>query len=154
MRLRYTTFLRRQLIGPLFFLVSLACLTVSGCGDDGKVERFPVRGSVNVDGRPAEGVLMFFCPVNPTPEIERLRPVGFTSPDGKFELTTFDRADGAPAGEYKVLFQWPGKSTDTRDGGGAGPDRFRGRYNNLDTAQITAKVDGPTDLPPFELKSK
>jgi hypothetical protein len=131
-------------------------LALAGCGD-GKIKRFPVKGSVTVDGQPADGAMVVFCPVNPSPEVEALRPSAKADASGAFALMTFDAGDGAPAGEYKVLVKWPAKPTmDARDGrpGAPGPDRLKGKYYNLDNTQLTAQVDGPTELPPFALKSK
>jgi hypothetical protein len=133
-----------------------AVLAVAGCGD-GKIKRFPVHGSVTVDGQPADGAMVIFCPVNPNAEVEMLRPSAKADSTGAFNLMTFDAGDGAPAGEYKVLVKWPAKpKVDARDGrpGAPGPDRLRGKYNNQDTTPFTAKVDGPTELPPFALQSK
>ncbi|HMO87155.1 MAG TPA: hypothetical protein PKC18_19780, partial [Lacipirellulaceae bacterium] len=81
----------------------------------------------------------------------------FTGPDGKFELTTLNKADGSPSGEYKVLAQWPAQGSGDSRGGerSMGPDRLRGRYMNLETTPLTAKIEnGPAELPPFELKSR
>lgn len=135
-------------------LVSTVLVALAGCGD-GKIARYPVTGSVTIDGKPAEGVMVIFCPVGGSEELQKQRPFGFTGADGSFELTTVSKADGSPAGEYKVLAQWPAKVSDGRDGGGLGPDRFRGRYMNLATTQLTAAIqEGPTELPPFDLKSR
>jgi hypothetical protein len=134
--------------------VSLACAL--GCGD-GKVKRNPVNGSVNVDGKPAGGVMLLFVPVDGTPEFQRLRPMGITGPDGKFSLNTFGNGDGVPAGQFKVLITWPGKSNGpSRDGPGQmGPDQFKGRYNNLEKTEFNVDVKpGGIDLPPYELKSR
>jgi hypothetical protein len=135
----------------------LAISWIAGCGD-GQIKRYPVTGSVTVDGKPADGAMVIFCPGDDAPaEVRRTRPFGFTGPDGHFLLTTLTKADGSPAGEYKVLIQWPAASGgDSRDGGRSiGPDRLNGRYMSLDRCEIKVKIgDGPNDLPPFELKSK
>jgi hypothetical protein len=148
------SFLRATSVISIAFL-SAAFALLAGCGD-GKVTRFPVTGSVLIDGTPADGAMVIFCPTQGSEEVMKLRPFGYTGPDGKFELTTVDKADGSPAGDYKVLIQWPAKQgMDARDGGNLGPDRLRGRYMNLETTQLTAKIEeGPTNLPPFNLKSR
>ena len=100
--------------------------------------------------------MVIFCPTEGSEEVMKLRPFGYTGPDGKFELTTVNKADGSPAGNYKVLIQWPAKTGgDPRDGGSIGPDRLQGRYMNLENSQLIAKIEeGPTELPPFDLKSR
>ena len=131
-------------------------LAVAGCGD-GKIGRYPVNGSVNVDGKPAGGVQVMFCPIGGSPELQRLRPTAFTSPDGKFELMTIDKGDGAPPGQYKVLLGWAAVvNGQTGDAGqGLGNDRLQGRYWNLDKSQFTVDVKAEkNNVPPFELKSR
>jgi len=130
-------------------------LAVTGCGD-GKVGKAPVHGSVNIDGKPAAGVVVFFCPTNGPPEIQKIRPMGITGADGKFELTTVDRGDGAPPANYKVIMMWPAAGAPGQDGSiQMGPDRLKNRYMNLDNSQFTVEVKaGTNDVPPFELKSK
>jgi hypothetical protein len=138
------------------YLITICVVVAAGCGK-AKLPRYPVHGSVNVDGRPAEGAMVIFCPVTASDEAKTKRPFGLTGADGKFVLTTIEQADGAPPGEYKVLVQWPSNSGgDTRDGmRSIGPDRLKGKYMNLDKAELNATVgEAETNLPPFELKSK
>jgi hypothetical protein len=138
------------------FALLAGLIAASGCGD-GKIPRYPVHGSVNIDGRPADGAMVIFCPVGGSEAVQKTRPFGFTGPDGKFELTTLNKADGSPTGEYKVLIQWPANAQEEATAGRRtlGADRLNGRYMNLQKTQLTATIkDGPTDLPPFELKSQ
>jgi hypothetical protein len=142
----------------LVCLLPLAiCAFTTGCSD-GKIDRYPVTGIVNVDGRPAEGAMVIFCPVEGAENLLRERPFGITGSDGKFLLTTIEKDDGAPAGTYKILVQWIAKSPEAnldRDRDSGSYDRLRGRYMNLETTSLTATVDeGPTDLAPFELTTK
>jgi hypothetical protein len=72
---------------------------------------------------------------------------------------TFDPGDGAPAGDYKVLIQWPAPvSAEAARGGGraaVGPDRLRGKYFNLDKTTLAATVqEQANELSPFELQSR
>src|SRR6478672_9587864 len=115
-----------------FGLVLAGLVAWVGCSD-GKIARYPVHGSVNIDGKAADGVMVIFCPVGGSEAVQKTRPFGFTGSDGKFELTTLQKGDGAPAGDYKVLAQWPTKSsTAVNDGGRSlGGDRLQGRYLNL-----------------------
>jgi hypothetical protein len=146
-------------ISLMSLTVLLALVALAGCGD-GKIRRYHVTGTVAVDGQPAEGVLLIFCPVNATGELEQLRPAGKTDSSGSFTLTTIEPGDGAPAGDYKVLAQWPAPTqASAEDRGGRTPnrgaDRLRGRYYNLEKTPLTAKVEEKSNtLPPFELKTK
>ncbi len=140
-------------------LAALSLVATGGCGD-GKISRYPVTGTVMVDGTPAEGAQVVFCPASSGPELENFRPAGFTDSAGKFTLTTIDSADGAPAGPYKVLVKWqsqPASADDGRGGRGGprGPDRLKGKYYNLDTTPLTATIEEKSnELPPFELSTK
>lgn len=150
---------RREIRTPeraVAFALLAALVAASGCGD-GKIARYPVHGSVNVDGQPAEGVMLIFCPVGGSDEVQKTRPTGATGADGKFELTTLTGNDGAPAGEYKIMAQWFGKMGKDKFGRPAiegDVDKLKGKYMNLEKSELKATVKGATDLPPFELKSK
>jgi hypothetical protein len=145
--------------GAARIAVLLGLLAVSGCGD-GRIPLYPVTGSIVVDGKPADGAMVIFCPQEgQTEQLMRERPVGFAGNDGKYQLTTFVSNDGAPAGQYKVLIQWPLSNTqqggDPRGGRGGGPDRLRGRYFNLERTTLTATInEAPTEIPAFQLTSK
>jgi hypothetical protein len=140
-------------------LVAATLLALPGCGS-GRIETYPVTGLVTVDGRPADGAMVVFVPTATAPEAERTRPFGIADSQGQFSLTTFEQTDGAPAGDYKVLVQWPAprpQSDRERSGrrGSLGPDRLQGKYFNLEKATLTATVkEEATELPPFELKSR
>ena len=140
--------------------IAASLFTLAGC-DDGRIATYPVTGAVLVDGRPAEGAIVVFCPVDPSPELEHLRPAGKADSSGQFNLTTFEPADGAPAGAYKVLVKWPAPRSepDDRQVGGprraaSGPDRLRGKYYNLEQTPLSATIEEQSnELQPFQLES-
>jgi hypothetical protein len=140
-------------------LLGAMSLSIAGCGD-GRIPTYEVNGQVNVNGRPAEGAIVIFCPVDPSAEVEHLRPAGMANASGQFTLTTFEPSDGAPAGEYKVLVKWPAptpasQERDARPGSAnKGPDRLRSKYYNFETTPLKATVQEQSNqLEPFELKS-
>jgi hypothetical protein len=142
--------------GSLLFVVGT--LIIAGCGD-GKIARYPVQGSVTVDGKPADGAIVIFCPIGGGPELEKLRPMGTADQAGAFKLMSITPNDGAPAGPYKVIVKWPAQVSAAADregrGGGIGPDRLRGRYYNLDTTPLSANIEAKSnELAPFDLKTK
>jgi len=63
---------------------------------------FPVEGRLTVDGQPVAGVTVAFYSYNA--ETERWTSVcdGRTDEKGRFQVTTYFRFDGAPAGEFAV----------------------------------------------------
>jgi hypothetical protein len=140
-------------------ILGVTCLTITGCGD-GRIATYAVNGQVNVNGRPAEGAIVVFCPVDPVAEVEHLRPAGKVDASGQFTLTTFEPSDGAPAGQYKVLVKWPAptpasQERDARPGSAnKGTDRLRGKYYSFESTPLQATVEEQSnELPPFELKS-
>src|SRR5205823_6551988 len=119
----------------------------------------PVYGSVTIDGKPAEGAVVIFCPVEAGPELKDLRPSGVTDGQGAFKLMTIQANDGAPAGKYKVLVKWPTPpppGAEDREGRAPkpGPDRLKGKYYDLDRTPLTATIEKKSNqLPPFEVTS-
>lgn len=82
-------------------LATLIALT--GCGGDPGAERpdrTPVSGSVTFAGSPVSGATVTFSPAT---EGTGRAATGITDDAGNFVLGTFERADGAVAGDYKVL---------------------------------------------------
>lgn len=153
---------RRSLGGKLAQLSCLVLVCVLGCGD-GKIARYPVSGSVKVNGKPAAGARVIFCPVGGSEEFQKERPTGKTDDAGNFDLTTFVKGDGAPAGDYQLSIMWiPSKGQapdklpegmfEERTGGGRG-DLLRGRFANPAKSGLTATVtETENSLPPFELE--
>lgn len=72
---------------------------LSGCGD-GRPSLVPVSGKVTLNGAPIDGALIGFEPDG----IEGYsRPsISTTDSSGNFVVGTYDKADGMPAGKYKV----------------------------------------------------
>jgi len=87
----------------------------------------------------------------------RLHPRGMTLPDdatpsatvqddGTFAFTTFEKGDGAPAGEYVATVQWFRVVKDGSVGGNALPPR----YGSPTTSPLTVTIrEGTNELPPF-----
>jgi hypothetical protein len=136
----------------------LIAATAIGCGD-GKIARHPVKGKVTVGGKPATMVRVVFTPVEGAPpELMAVRPFGVTDDQGCFELTTFERGDGAPVGEYMVAVRGrepaiPGERLRADAAAKAQkqsivPDQFGFPDKSGLTASIKA---GLNELPPFDL---
>lgn len=87
----------------------------------------------------------------------RLHPRGMTLPDdatpsatvqedGTFAFTTFEKGDGAPAGEYVATVQWFRLGPD----GGAGGNVLPKRYASPATSPLSVTIrEGKNELPPF-----
>jgi hypothetical protein len=147
--------LSRRLVAPLVPCVVVAALT--SCGSE-KVALYPVRGQILVDGEPAARAFVMFCPVAPSVAVEKLRPSAETADDGRFELKTYVRGDGAPAGDYRVAVTWHGLPIGANaedlpeEEWTAGPNQLPESYGDPERTPLTASVESSdTELAPFEL---
>jgi hypothetical protein len=142
------------------FVLLASLVALSGCGESSGVATYPVTGTVMVDGKPAGGARVIFCPKQGSAEeITRLRPVGITDANGQFGLMTFVKGDGAPAGEYNVIVRWSGdasqNSEGARDRGSRPKDQLKGKYGNPEQSGLSATVaEGETTVPPFQLTAR
>ena len=74
-----------------YFVVTLSLSaaglsTLAGCGD-GKIRTYPVTGTVLVDGQPADGAMVIFCPVEGSEEFTALSTDG--SDRGRRKVSSF-----------------------------------------------------------------
>ena len=135
----------------------LGCLVLGASCQPNK-PFFPVQGQVFVAGKPAEGALVVFHPVE-SQDPRALRPSGIVKEDGSFTLKCYDPqtcptpTDGAPAGEYLVTVNWiPSNYAEYRN---VLPDKLQGRYSDPKSSGLRATVKGePNDLPAFQLDLK
>ena len=121
---------------------------LTGC-DENTVDIHPVKLTLLYKGKPATGAEAVFHPKSEQLKELKLYPNGRAGTDGRVELTTFEPADGAPAGEYRITVVWT-NSKDPDDGEEAtevAPDRLGGRYGNPDRTplSITVSVDGANE---------
>lgn len=87
---------------PLRAICLALLLSVWGCGD-GLPKRYPAGGVVRFDdGRPVRNATIEFVP-----EAKGPSPRGRIDRDGHFVLGTYEGADGAPAGDYRVVVIQP-----------------------------------------------
>lgn len=93
---------------PARWLIGLFITTnLIGC-DRGTTERplVPAGGEVRVNGQPATGALVLLTPANAIADPEAPYPRAKVGQDGRFQLTTYRRDDGAPPGEYRATVTW------------------------------------------------
>jgi prepilin-type N-terminal cleavage/methylation domain-containing protein/prepilin-type processing-associated H-X9-DG protein len=128
-----------------------ACLCLVSCSNKyGDHPPYPTTGQILVNGQPAKGARVVFHHVDDW-GAKSIVPQTWTGDDGRFVLSTYEVGDGAPAGEYRVVVQWPAY----RHGKDVGPDRLEGKFANPETSGLTAKVSkGTNELLPFDLKVK
>ena len=96
----------------LTLLTGLA-VSLTGCGDgvpNGFArETLPVSIGLTYKGQPAPDAVVVFHPVTrPDDDKPFVTPRGIAKPDGTLEVTTYERGDGVPPGEYRLAFSWQG----------------------------------------------
>ncbi len=90
--------------------VAVCCgivLALSGCGEEQPPEVVPVSGTVTQNGQPLADVIVKFYPKAGAPVAS-----GVTGEDGRFQLSSFQRHDGAVAGEHEVGVYMPKTEAD------------------------------------------
>jgi hypothetical protein len=135
----------RHLAG-LFF-----CLCLLSCGKQyGDHPPYPISGVVLVNGQPAKGARVVFHHLGDWGE-KSIVPQAVTGEDGRFVLSTYGVGDGAPAGEYQVVVEWPAY----RRGRNVGPDRMMGKFAKPKTSGLRVQIKkGNNELAPFDLKAE
>jgi hypothetical protein len=140
--------------------LALALIILVSCS--GKREReipnrqktVPVHGQVFLDGNPAQGVKVTLSPKG-SPSTSG--PSADVGEDGSFQISTYDPNDGAPAGEYVLIFTYKDPKAplaitfDTPEP----PDDFKGKYADPKKSQhrVTVPEDGPdVDVGRIDLK--
>lgn len=136
-------------------LLGLCCLASCQKKDPNRKETFPLTGQVYVDGEVPDSPITVKC--HPVGGMDKQNPTvssAFTEEDGKFSISTYEKSDGIPAGDYILTFYW-GKRNLVSMGYG-GPDKLKGRYKDPKTSKIrvTVKAGEPTDLGRIDLKTK
>jgi len=124
-----------------------------------RVKTYPVVGKVTVDGQPAANLQVVAhstappkkAETNPdgTPKTKIYVPAmlsAFTDKDGHFEISTYKKGDGIPAGEYTLTFLWGQYNLMSAKYGG--PDKLKGKYKDPKKSEIKFTTDPtkPTDL--------
>ncbi len=130
-------------MSPLLFVGVVFC----GCSTaPSGPEKFPVQGSVQINGSPAVQVAVTLHHTDPAVQGNLKFPTGVTGADGRFELSCEGDRDGAIAGEYRVSLAW--MSSPELDAF----DMLQSAYSDPAKTGIVARVpaaDG--ELPPFVL---
>jgi hypothetical protein len=124
-------------------------LVLAGCGPSRKPV-FAVKGQLlDAEGKPAIGAKVYFHRLG---ELDKnpVYPVGVVDEAGAFSLTTYNKGDGAPAGDYAVTVEWRPRvvSPAVVPRG----DRLQGRFSDPSKSPFKATVGAqPTTLEPFRL---
>ena len=97
-----------RIMATLLPVFALLVLALAGCGGEAwHAATYPAGGVVSVNGTPPEGLVVELHSTGEKVDQRQSRPWGITDSSGHYELTTYEKNDGAPAGEYAVVLRWP-----------------------------------------------
>lgn len=126
-------------------------LLAGGCSSRSKEPVYPVRGQVLLDGKPlAEAAVVF----------HRLDEQGrsltaTTSADGRFQLTSYEPEDGAPAGQYAITVEHRALVKEGDEMMRTGRNLLPARYADPSRSGLRCSVQaGRNELPPWPLRSR
>jgi len=136
-----------------FARIALVCWASTGvlfvgCSRSDRVVTTPVEGKVlGQDGKPLERATVVLHPTDTSAKFPK--PRGTTDAQGLFQLSTYDTADGAPVGKYKVTIeQW---YRDTPDQ--APTNHLTPQMASESTSGIEIQLSkGPNVLEPFKVR--
>jgi hypothetical protein len=111
---------------------------------------YPAKGVLNYKGKPLGGAMITLIPQN-SEFPDSVRPSATTKDDGTFELGTYSRSDGAPAGAYKALvLHFP--VVGPKDNPSPGRNDLPAKYARPESTDLTVEVsESSTELKPLEL---
>lgn len=136
----------------LWLLLSLAGISLhSGCGSKYPVECQPVRGQVLVGDKPLAEARVIFHPLSEQP-VGVPKPMGVCDEEGRFELSTFDVYDGAPAGQYAITVEYRELKYVGEEEIRAGRDLVPPEFGDLKKTILKYEVVlGENEVPPLQL---
>ncbi|MGV2332829.1 MAG UNVERIFIED_CONTAM: hypothetical protein LVR18_01365 [Planctomycetaceae bacterium] len=135
---------------PLQLLLAIM-LGLAGCSEQPMWEvTHPSKGSLSFRGKPVADADIVLFPEDPTWP-ETVRPRARTNADGTFEVWTWEKGDGAPAGTYKVTLVHREVAL-SKDAVVAKPNDLPPKYERHVTSDISITiVPGENQIPAFSL---
>jgi tetratricopeptide (TPR) repeat protein len=119
-----------------------------------RVRVYPAHGQIYFEGKIIPGASIRLDPTW-TKDLVFPRPHTIVNEDGTFVLGTYGKADGAPAGEYRVSVQLMMRANTKGDseGGKLPQNALPPRYANFDTSGLTVQIqEGENAIPALHLK--
>lgn len=129
------------------FQIAAISLAGIGCSDGWQAKTYPAAGRVTINGMAPEGARVHLHPVGKKVDQRNSSPWGIVQKDGKFTLSTYQKGDGAPLGEYKVTLRWPFEPNEPDLG-----DRLGFAFTTPEKSQWQVTITtGDNELPPIQL---
>jgi hypothetical protein len=134
------------------FIVALAAV-LGGCGKTPEPweKVYPASGVVLYRGQPLSGAVVTLIPED-AEFPSSVRPTAITDEDGAFYVGTYSAADGAPAGDYKVLvLHYPVEGPPENPHAGANDLPLK--YAKAETTDLLVSIaEEETEIPPLVLE--
>lgn len=124
---------------------------IAGCGQSDRVQVHPVEGQLNWNGQPLAGAFVVLHPVAKS-DARVLPARAQTDATGKFQVTTYEQADGAAKGEYLMTVEY---FRPVKNGSGfePGPNVMPPKVSRPDLTDIKVRVaEGKNTLEPIALR--
>ena len=136
-------------------VVAVTVLGLAACGGSDFHKVYPVKGTILVNGRPANDCLIYLNRTFDDNHPRRVTPYALTGENGEFQITSYITNDGAPEGEYVVTIEWRERSG-VLNNNFEGIDRLDGAYAKVESTKsrpgFVVKVGRQAqELPPFNL---
>lgn len=134
----------------LGWMLPLLLLAAAGCSGakDWHARTQVVRGTLLINGKPAQGAIVTFHPQGDPVDIRHSLPWGKTDDEGNFTLRTYAQGDGAPPGKYDVTLVWSINPSEM-----GSPDQLAGKFDDVAESPFMVTIEeGQSELAPLELK--
>ena len=128
-------------------------MLLAGCSSEtsSEIPVHPAQGTVLFKGKPAAGAMVALHP-RKGGSANAPNPRGTVQADGSLQLTTYQKDDGAPEGEYTITVEW---SPAVKQNGDTvpGPNVLPPKYATPSSSDLTVAISpGTNQLPKIDLK--
>lgn len=134
---------------PILAWAAVCC----GCSEpDNRKAVYPVTGVILVDDEPVDQLAIKCFSVAGIDTENPTISSTYTDATGKFEISTYNKGDGVPEGDYTLTVRWGKLNAMTMSYDG---DKFNGKYSEEKSdIKFTVTAGEPTDLGTIPLTTK
>lgn len=135
---------------PLTLIAAVMAMAIVGCGHSDRAAVYPAEGRVVWNGQPLAGAQVVLYPQGQS-DAKTVPARAQTDSEGRFRLSTYGTADGAPEGEYAVTVVH--YRVRQQDGGSVpGPNVLPAKYASPKTTDLRVQIaKGTNTLPTLAL---